>query len=315
MNPMNVARLCRCLQLAFALPLAWLILTSPKAWAQEKQPIGASCTINADCASTRCVEDPQTTLRSCVELCPAATEPGNPVTLDDCDGDGLPNTLEDRNGNGVVDARETDPLEDDTDGDGLSDGVEDTNRNGIRDSNETDPRDVDTDAGGASDGRERVDGTDPLDPSDDRTDSTGDQDEDGLPDSIEDANGNGAFDEGETDFTNPDTDGDGIIDGQEDRNANGVVDTAETDPRLADTDSDGDPDLEEIRRGTDPLEPDISLFGAGCHAQPNVDSAAPPLALFLLLLGLLLRYVLGKRRVAVSRRWQMGVPTRRPAED
>jgi hypothetical protein len=39
-----------------------------------------------------------------------------------------------------------------------------------------------------------------------------DFDEDGLPDYIEDANGNGSVDQGETDWTDPDTDGDGVND-------------------------------------------------------------------------------------------------------
>jgi hypothetical protein len=85
---------------------------------------------------------------------------------------------------------------------------------------------------------------------------TGDRDEDGLPDSIEDANANGTFDPGETDADNADTDGDGLVDGDEDANANGIVDPGETDPRLADTDNDGLNDGEELEIGTDPLDPD-----------------------------------------------------------
>ncbi|MFC1780050.1 hypothetical protein ACFLZU_06925, partial [Thermodesulfobacteriota bacterium] len=42
-----------------------------------------------------------------------------------------------------------------------------------------------------------------------------DIDGDGIPDYIEDTNGNGEFDTGETDPNNPDTDGDGILDGNE----------------------------------------------------------------------------------------------------
>lgn len=58
-----------------------------------------------------------------------------------------------------------------------------------------------------------------------------DSDGDGIINSIEDANGNGIFDNGETDFNNPDTDGDGLDDGTEDANQNGILDPAETDPR------------------------------------------------------------------------------------
>ncbi|AUD78061.1 hypothetical protein CW740_01950 [Kangiella profundi] len=65
-----------------------------------------------------------------------------------------------------------------------------------------------------------------------------DCDEDGILDSVEDANGNGEVDEGETDPCNPDSDGDGINDGIEDANQDGTVDAGETDPRLMDTDGD-----------------------------------------------------------------------------
>jgi hypothetical protein len=66
-----------------------------------------------------------------------------------------------------------------------------------------------------------------------------DVDGDGLQDGVEDKNGNGAVDPGETDRFNPDTDGDGIPDGVEDRNRNGRVDAGETSPLLPDTDGDG----------------------------------------------------------------------------
>jgi hypothetical protein len=66
-----------------------------------------------------------------------------------------------------------------------------------------------------------------------------DLDADGLPDSIEDANGDGAVNPGETDRMNPDSDGDGVPDGAEDRNRNGMVDEGETDPLNPDTDGDG----------------------------------------------------------------------------
>mgnify|MGYP001303743967 CR=1 FL=1 len=58
-----------------------------------------------------------------------------------------------------------------------------------------------------------------------------DSDGDGIFDHIEDANGNGIVDPGETDPHNPDTDGDGLPDGVEDANKNGVVDPGESDPR------------------------------------------------------------------------------------
>lgn len=66
-----------------------------------------------------------------------------------------------------------------------------------------------------------------------------DMDGDGIPDWVEDANNNGRWDPGETNFLRADTDGDGIPDGMEDVNLNGVTDDGETDPRNPDTDLDG----------------------------------------------------------------------------
>jgi hypothetical protein len=66
-----------------------------------------------------------------------------------------------------------------------------------------------------------------------------DMDGDGLLDPIEDANSNGRWDPGETDFRRADTDNDGIPDGLEDTNLNGIYDEGETDPRDPDTDLDG----------------------------------------------------------------------------
>lgn len=66
-----------------------------------------------------------------------------------------------------------------------------------------------------------------------------DSDFDGLPDYVEDANGNGRADPSETDFLRADTDGDRLPDGAEDANFNGTVDEFETNPRAADSDGDG----------------------------------------------------------------------------
>jgi hypothetical protein len=73
-----------------------------------------------------------------------------------------------------------------------------------------------------------------------------DMDGDGIPDWVEDANNNGRWDPGETNFLRADTDGDGIPDGMEDVNLNGITDDGETDPRNPDTDLDG------IYDGADP---------------------------------------------------------------
>lgn len=96
-----------------------------------------------------------------------------------------------------------------------------------------------------------------------------DSDHDGLPDSVEDYNGNGQVDPGETDPFDADTDDDGLPDGTEDFNGNRLVDTGETDPLDADTDDDGLLDGIEDADGdrvvgageTDPLNPDSDTDG------------------------------------------------------
>ncbi len=70
-------------------------------------------------------------------------------------------------------------------------------------------------------------------------DAIQDQDADGLPDYVEDANGNGRVDAGETNLLDADSDDDGIPDGAEDLNGNGSVDQGETNPRNSDSDNDG----------------------------------------------------------------------------
>jgi hypothetical protein len=76
-----------------------------------------------------------------------------------------------------------------------------------------------------------------------------DSDGDLILDGTEDADHDGIFDDGETDPCDPDTDKDGIDDGVEDANQNGWQDGVETDPRLPDMDDDGFHDGED----TDPL--------------------------------------------------------------
>lgn len=100
------------------------------------------------------------------------TSPTNP----DTDADGIDD--------GTEHAGDTNPLNPDTDADGLCDGPrdvvgecaagEDMDADGVVDPGETDPADYDTDDGGVSDGDEVLeDGTDPLDPSDDRVGGDG----------------------------------------------------------------------------------------------------------------------------------------------
>ena len=80
-----------------------------------------------------------------------------------------------------------------------------------------------------------------------------DSDSDGLPDRIEDSNGNGIVDPWETDPQNPDSDNDGLLDGEEDINGDGIIDFNETNPLDFDSDNDGLTDGYEINiSGTDP---------------------------------------------------------------
>ncbi len=96
-----------------------------------------------------------------------------------------------------------------------------------------------------------------------------DSDEDGLPDPVEDRNGNGVWDPGETDLHNPDTDEDGLLDGTEDQNHDGTLQFNETDPLNSDSDFDKLPDgVEDDNQNgeldpgeTDPLNPDTDEDG------------------------------------------------------
>ena len=145
----------------------------------------------------------------------------------DTDDDGIPDAVEDADHDGVVDPGETDPLDADTDGDGVRDGTE----LGYTFADlwvGTDPAlfqpDLDT---GAL--------TDPV---------VRDTDGDLLPDGVEDKNGNGRFDPGETDpnLTNADFDGDGDVDLADAVAALriAVAEPYTADPSYAARDADGD---------------------------------------------------------------------------
>lgn len=117
----------------------------------------------------------------------------------------------------------------------------------------------DSDGDGLPDYLEDINGNGIVDPGE--TDPRNpDTDNDGIPDGIEDFNRNGRLDIGETDPLNPDTDGDGLLDGLEDLNANGIYEPelGETDPLSADSDGDGIDDLTEVNSeaGLDPNNPD-----------------------------------------------------------
>jgi outer membrane protein OmpA-like peptidoglycan-associated protein len=174
------------------------------------------------------------------------TDPKNP----DTDGDGLTDGDEvliyftdplkkDTDGDGLTDGEEinkykTDPLKKDTDGDGLSDGDEVLKY-------KTDPLNPDTDGDGLEDGEEvNKYMTDPLD---------ADTDKDGITD----------FDEVKkynTDPLSPDTDEDTLTDYEE-------IFTYKTNPLKEDTDGGSVPDGVEVRRGTDPLDPDDDVLKIG----------------------------------------------------
>ncbi|MBW2253764.1 MAG: hypothetical protein JRI25_04115 [Deltaproteobacteria bacterium] len=213
---------------------------------------------------------------------------------DDCDGHvdvfrlglGTVHTCADQDGDGMDGGQEvlygTHPFDDDTDDDGITDGAEVF-------AYDTDPLDWDSDDDGLSDGVEvgldapmglstdmeefvadedPNSGTDPLDD---------DTDDDGLLDGTEDADQDGAVDDGETDPSAVDSDEDGIGDGTESGllepegdDTDDEVFVADTDPNTVtdpvddDTDDDGlldgtedaDADGEVDAGETDPNDPD-----------------------------------------------------------
>ena len=140
-------------------------------------------------------------------------------TLADTDGDGLSD-------NDEVSTFATNPLNPDSDGDGLTDSEEVTTLG-------TDPNNPDTDGSGISDAEEVTAGTDPLESGDEAIDL--DLDKDGIPNLIE---GNGDQDaDGIPNSLDLDSDNDGIPDiieaGGLDADNNGTVDN------FVDTNNDG----------------------------------------------------------------------------
>lgn len=120
--------------------------------------------------------------------------------------------------------------------------------------NTTDPLSSDTDGDGLSDGFE-VSYLNPADPSEHLNPFVGDTDGDGFSDLVEIENGTNPF------TGNADADGDGLDTAVEDVNGNGMVDPGETDPFMADTDGDGWNDGVEVSKATDPLDPDSTPDG------------------------------------------------------
>lgn len=221
---------------------------------------------------------------------------GNRIAIrsnsDDYDFDGILDAIEN--------SRCTSALSGDTDNDGIPDNIEDANGNGVRDNGETDPCSADSDGDSIQDGTELgylasnspdtngaafvpdIDSstvTDPL---------SVDSDGDGILDGLEDKNGDGACEAGETDATKTDTDQDGLDDGTEDSNHNGIVDAGETNPLNLDSDGDGFSDGFEVSHGMNPLYKDTTdtdgdglvdaLENATCTSATNTDTDGDTLA-------------------------------------
>lgn len=191
------------------------------------------------------------------------------------------------------------PLTQDTDFDQMPDAEEDINHDCVVQPTETDWRLHDTDGDGKSDR------TDPCPRNSDLTCekacTTGvaipqsyDADGDGIPNVLEDVDGNCIRNGGESDAfkfdtdndglddgveksigsdpNNPDSDNDQLLDGEEDFNKNGIKDPLETDPSNPDTDGDGINDLQDACPNSSNLE--CKKECAGQNTPPKKDSDA-----------------------------------------
>ncbi|MEZ4930904.1 MAG: LamG-like jellyroll fold domain-containing protein [Saprospiraceae bacterium] len=200
-----------------------------------------------------------------------ATEDGKPEDDDgdgtaynggDADSDGLPNFLDtDSDNDNINDIIEVGYASEDINNDGQIDNFIDLNNNGFNDDSEgtifTDgegltedglPEDS-ADSGNSAYDSVIPDGTYGETNGENDVDDDGDgipnfldtdSDNDLIVDELEDTNGNGQTDTGETGWLDTDTDGDLIPDGVEDSNHDGIYDsTTETNPLDTDTDNDG----------------------------------------------------------------------------
>jgi MYXO-CTERM domain-containing protein len=154
-------------------------------------------------------------------------------------------------------ATTTDPLDADADDDGLADGTEDTDGDGAWGDGETNPLDADSDEDGVQDGTEL--GVTEAGPGTDPAEFVPDAD----PTTV-------------TDPLDADTDDGGVSDGVEDADRDGAIDDGECDPRngaddglCVDTDEDGLSDAEEVEMGTDPLDDDTDDDGLLDGEDPN----------------------------------------------
>ena len=239
----------------------------------------------------------------------------DPGEAPDFDGDGIGDACDDdMDGDGLLNDEERllghEPGDPDSDDDGLCDGNaerpiidingavicqygEDLDQDGELDEGETDPNGYDTDGDCIDDGTEVLgdpssdptDRDDPVEFMDTDGDTVADAcdddgDGDGIANDVEDANGNGRVDEGETDPFLADSDGDGLCDGAvegeltfgdetcsrgEDLDGDGELDEGETDPRVADSDADCVDDGEELlETESDALDPNDPISGTAC---------------------------------------------------
>ncbi|MBN1355926.1 CapA family protein [bacterium] len=100
-----------------------------------------------------------------------------------------------------------------------------------------------------------------------------DSDEDGLYDCLEDLNGDGLLQRGESDPGQPDSDGDGLSDLEE---YTFGIDRSITNPADPDTDSDGYDDYLEYLEGTDPNDDQSHPAGPTATAVPPTRTPIPP---------------------------------------
>ncbi|MEA3514930.1 MAG: hypothetical protein U9R34_05615 [Nanoarchaeota archaeon] len=186
----------------------------------------------------------------------------------DIDGDGLKNWEDPDDDNDSLCDTADSPLnaigectgeDDDDDNDGIKDSDDVDEDNDLDNDGIENHLDDDIDGDGIPNDEDDDDDNDGIPDSIDN-----DDDNDGIPDRKEDDDNDGVSNEWEWEYdldsNNPDTDGNGINDGDEDWDKDGLTNSEEerygTDPLGADTDGDGWDDGVEIKKGTDPTDPE-----------------------------------------------------------